>query len=162
MSSAMDIGVALTTTKHMSVDYNEISTSVSLIIEDIPVCVVDMTFMIIPIDEDMKQFIATTLKNSLGKVFIDTEKRFLFIGEDPSNEDTGMIVYQEPRHTIFTDDFFNRWSEIKHMFLEFKVFNQNIEKNTTDKLFCLKGLWAIDKWEILEINNNDSFKVLER
>lgn len=145
-----DIIVALSSTKFSN------SNDERIISMDVPVCIAVMKLDIISQDlERTEQKISEIYKEMAKTVAIDPEKKIVFIGEDPSNEKTGLIIYQDKKQTKYTDSFFKRWQDTGMLLLECQV------SNTEEKdVFCIKGIWSDEKWDHLEVYPTSTIHVV--
>lgn len=154
-----EIRVVLTTTKFSS----SIDDKTSEIRElNEPVCVVQLGMSISSCrsTESDELLVAKTCINMAKHVVVDIDKKAIFVGEDPQDETTGLVVYEEKRDTIYTREFFTRWSELKTLHFEFQVLDPRKEHEPFDCLFCIKGYWSLDHWVLREIRGSNRFELI--
>lgn len=151
-----NIAVALTTTGFLKEsDGGELFETV-LWRSNIPICVAEIGIGLFGPDiEQMEHIMAQSCLASIGSVFIDTEKRFVFIGENPDIEDTGMIIYTPEEDTDCNRSFFARWEESHHLLLQYCFYGMDKKP-----LFSIVGYWIRDHWKILEVKHSENFHII--
>ena len=145
-----NLKVALTSTKHISAS-ESIDHMLLMWEKDIPVCSAIIGFACFgggASDKEKEElFFADICKTMAKTVFIDEEKKWVFVGENPKDSETGLIDYTEKGETEFSKSFFERWKATRTMLMEFSTYDP-IAK---EFLFCITGLWISDKWFDLQI-----------
>jgi len=134
-----DVSVALTTYGYLIASSGTEKDETLLWRSNLPVCVADMGAFIIGDTETMAE-IEKSIISMAATVHVDPEKKYVFIGVDPSVEDTGLVIYTEEGDKACAREFFKRWVETKSMFFQFRLmFGSKVH-------FAMKGLWADGKW----------------
>ena len=158
-----DIHVALTTTGHTVVMQDASEEFLKVTKDaDIPVCVANIGLGMFGFGINAEQFElrwAQICIEMAKTVQIDTKKKTVFVGKDPTDTDTGLVEYTElGQNNICADDFFRRWNETHTMVFEFSAFNLNGESR-----FAIKGLWMRDHWHgELTILSGETLHVLSK
>lgn len=156
------MSVCLTTTGHLVAQQGHFLDDV-LVRGNIPVCVVEAGLGIFGKEsEQMEHIMAQAILTGSKLVHIDAEKKFVFVGEDPSDFKTATVEYIENSMGDKTpsSDFFSRWLDTESMFFEFQVEGVNItDMKSTGVLFCILGLWKEGKWDMLEVSPTKKFYI---
>lgn len=144
-----DIKVALSSTGHvLQIDGPPELTNL-IKEQNYPVCVADLGMGIFGPSrrgqEQEEHQISQMCMAMAKKVFIDREKKYVFIGEDPKIPETGLIEYTSDVDGPCSDSFFRQWDLLKSLFMEFNVIGMK------EPLFSLRGLWVVDEWKYLDI-----------
>lgn len=150
----MDLNVALTTSKFMN------SSDVQW--NNIPVCVVNCSFGFFNfgIDLEREENKLANLCESMAKtVYIDSSKKFVFIGKDPKDPDTALVEYTEKNSNPYEHEFFVRWDKLHILIFEFTVYNLNKDLKSDDIRFVLKGIWRLNHWSHLKIDTHNRFQI---
>ena len=151
-----DISVALTATRFIAASTFEDDHQRMLWKGNIPICVAEMGLLMFGMGPDQEAFehrYSMVCKEMAKKVAVDVHAKTLFIGEDPSDENTGLVVYTEQRDTDYTREFFKRWSETRMMVFQYHL------KGLNGPIFSLGGLWDKDGWTTLEIGHRGTFHI---
>lgn len=164
-----DISVALTTSAHVIVGDNLPDKFTDLCI---PICCAQVglgMFGFLGSEKERQELVFGEIcKNMAKEVYVDTEKRWVFIGENHNDPQTGLIDYTEQDYRICAQDFFKYWDKYHCLMLEFRVFNpmHGADKDLTldplmgsgravlpedSDLFCLKGIWMLNHWKSLDV-----------
>lgn len=125
---------------------------------NIPICVAQMGMGLFgwgPDLERQEHSMANMCMGMAKTVHVDSIKRYIFIGETPSIPDTGLIEYIDEIKSSSSNSFFSQWDLLKSLLMEFSVIGLQQEP-----LFCIKGLWVIDKWARLEVFHKSSITVV--
>jgi hypothetical protein len=145
-----NISVALTTTKFM-IGREDSSTDMN-----VPICIAELGMGIFGGNtEQMEHLFAEVCRKNAKIVDIHPDKKTIFIGMDPSIEETGLITYTEERNSEYSIEFFKRWSELHCMIFEFQMLDLKNEP-----LFALQGIWRNDHWEKLDVKPRGSMHVI--
>jgi len=143
------IEVALTTTGYINISGSENSPNeIELLILDIPVCVVNISAMLLNINDTLRSIINESLLSSFNVVHIETFGKNVFIGNDPDIEETGMVIYHEESCNPQSEGFFKRWEETETLLFEFSILSLSTPVRLVT---CLSGLWAHGSWKNLKI-----------
>ena len=154
---ASHINVYLSTTAH--------TMASNLNLEEIkgvscPVCSADIVLGMFGWGRDLEgaeNHYANVMKDMAKTVFVDSEKKYLFIGENPKDEEGGLIIYQETNdNNKFASEFFKRWDEIHMLMLEFTVFDMKSKPR-----FVLRGLWSRNEWHQLKIEVGQNIHIVQ-
>ena len=165
-----DIRVALTTSAHlvlgpMPEQFRQLN---------LPICCAEIGLGMFGYSESEKEkeelVVGQLCKEMAKEVFIDIEKKWVFIGVDHNDNETGLIDYTEQNNGECAKDFFTFWEKTHTLMLEFRAFNalpMIFENKIMDPqmgsgktfsplpnisdLFCIKGIWLINHWHSLEI-----------
>jgi hypothetical protein len=128
---------------------------------NVPICVVSLGMSIFSNTLELEELlVAKTCCNMAEHVFVDIDKKYVFIGENPQDETTGLVVYEEKRDTIFTREFFSRWQELRTLHFEFQVIDPKKSYKPFECIFCVTGLWSTDHWVFKEYRGSNRFEVL--
>lgn len=144
------LNVALSTTDYLAVG-SEALKELSL-----PVCVADMSMGLFgfPNVENFEHFCSEICKDMAKTVVINSEKHTVFIGEDPSDEDSALVFFDEEPKDQYGKAFYSRWDECQILLFEFQI------KGTGEDRFCIRGLWVKDHWQFLTVNPSSSVEVI--
>lgn len=151
-----DINVALTTTKHIVVSDKPVP---GLKETNTPICTANMGMGMFGFSSDLEREesnLANICFKMAKQVFIDSEKKYVFIGKDPQDPETALVEYTEEDSHIYAEEFFKQWDTLRTMLFEFTLFD--MEGNAR---FTIKGLWDNDKWFSLEIRTKPSLTILK-
>jgi len=120
-----------------------------------PVCTAEMKTFIDKASEDRM----AELCHSMAKeVYIDIDKRFVYIGENHLLPECSLVEYTEHDPHKYALEFFKRWKKLQMLMFEFTL--QDLKGKP---IFALKGIWDINKWHSLNINKgNPALNVLKR
>jgi hypothetical protein len=136
-----DINVALTTTRYI------VQSDTDFPKFEIPICVATVGLGMLgfsPHEFEREEHNFSQICMNMAKiVHIDIEKQWVFIGEVPTDVETGLIDYTELRKTNFTQSFFQCWERLRTIYMEFQLFNP-LAKNKY--LFVLNGIWDKNHW----------------
>jgi len=150
-----DINVALSSTGHILQIDGPPEIIELLKKQNYPVCVADMGLGIYGQGQEQEEHHIAELCKAMAKtVFVDMERRYVFIGEDPEIPETGLIEYLSDVDGHCIDSFFKQWGLLKSLFMEFNVLGKN------GPLFSLRGLWVINEWKILDIFTHSNITVI--
>lgn len=159
MNDGDDIRVALSTSIHMrSMDshVNEVFQR-----SNIPVCISEMAIGIFGGNTEREELgFAELMKNMCKEVFIDPARRYLFIGEDHTNDTTGLVEYTEDRVEGPSADFFIRWPPTQQLFFEHQVFTLKSDFKTFEPCFSIRGFWSRGKWSSIDIYHSNQITVV--
>jgi hypothetical protein len=126
--------------------------------QDYPVCAAQMCMGLYgwgPDLEHQEHFMANMCKNMAKTVFVDSKKRYVFVGEDPDIPDSGLIEYTDEIQQTFSNSFFIQWDIYHSLVLDFSVVGFKMEP-----IFCIRGLWSIDKWSFMDVYPSSSITVI--
>lgn len=156
-----DINVALTTTGH-TVAVQDASEFLKVTKDaDIPVCVANIGLGMFGFGINAEQFElrwAQICIEMAKTVQVDVEKKTVFVGEDPTDTNTGLVEYTELGQGLCASDFFRRWNETHTMVFEFSALNLK-----GDPLFAIKGIWMQDHWhDELTILSGETLHILSK
>ena len=149
-----NLTVVLSTTKNILV--SDLPNEKMIKDIDVPLLCASMTigmFGFGPQMERMEHHMAETCKGMAKVVSISKPK--VFVGEDPSQEETALIDYTSELITPVEQNFFDQYDKKKMLFMEFQVFG-----NSNNPIFSLKGLWTVDYWHNLDICPANSFSFI--
>jgi hypothetical protein len=139
------VSVTLSSTRHIiQSDSSELLTALHQY--DLPICVAEMGLGLINFNERDELGIACFCKNMAKTIYVNTEKQYVYIGDDYQEPNSALIEYTEEIPTIFTNSFFQRWDLTHQLLFDFNYIGFNGKP-----VFCIKGLWVIDKWHHLDI-----------
>lgn len=130
-----DIIIQFTTTEEIITSTMPEETERELFKEGMPICCV--TF-------NMPQFIEKNImeprfKKLASSVYIDTEKKYIRIG----NKDLPLVEGYDLKDSKRIDRFFEKWIEHKCLLFAFNcIYNKEYQ-------YGLKGIWAENKWQWL-------------
>jgi hypothetical protein len=152
----MDIEVALTTTHYLK------NSSIGAVMDErlktanIPVCVAVMGLDIYSGDstEHLEHVMAEMCKDMARTVSVIPEKSYVFVGMNPQDECTGLVVY-EATDTPMSKMFFERWVVLQTMLFELQVGRED------QPLFVIKGLWRQTKWDYLDVNPTSKLTIID-
>lgn len=152
-----NVKVALTTTGFLKESGGDEFSETMIWKSDAPVCVVEMGFMMFGDDKEFfEHVIAKSMLEMAKIVFIDIDKKYLFVGENPKKEDTGLVVYEEKDNSNnYASHFFERWQETKSFVIQIHVINM---KNI---VFSIVGVWANNQWSILEMRPKGNLFIVQ-
>jgi hypothetical protein len=122
-----------------------------------PVCVAEMGLGLFGFNERDELGISTLCKNMAKTVYVDSEKQYVFIGENPQIPESALVEYTEQIKTTFTESFFCQWNSTHCMIFEFNCIGT---KGTS--VFCLRGIWVNDKWQFMDIEASPNITVVSR
>jgi hypothetical protein len=153
--TAMDIQVALTSTKYVVSDEKVRNI-------DSPVCVAEMNLKVLGLvfnyhqnPKELDQFIFLCVKEMLEEVDVDVEKRTIIVG----NKTCPLVIFtaRPLGVSIFEDSFFLRWSAYKMMLFEMHFF---VDENTTVALNAVYD-GHNKKWTEPKKSLNPNIRVLD-
>jgi hypothetical protein len=150
-----NINVSLTTTKHVFATNDGSPEKLQKL--NTPICTAKMH---LPMPKKDEERMAKVCIDMAKEVYIDTEKMFVYIGEDHNVPESSLIEYTETSPHEYAEDFFSQWEKLKTLMLEFVVVGID-----NKPIFILKGLWVdTDKWCFLKIHRGGkpSLSVLEK
>lgn len=147
-----DIDVALTTTKHTLVAEG---SSEDLLKLSAPICVANMCLGTFGLEYRIEK-LSQTCRGMAKTVYINPEKKYIFIGENPAIPDTALVEYTEKDPREPAKDFFTQWENLHMLLFEFVLLDLKGKP-----LFVLKGLWNRNKWHSLDIRKSPTFNVLK-
>lgn len=156
-----DIQVALTTTKHVVVLQNASEVLLNSTRDaDIPVCVANTALGMYGPSSDVEEFElrGAQICVKMAKITqIISDKKTVFIGEDPSDLETALVDYTEQGNSVCANDFFKRWDETHSLLFEFSVFDlMGVSR------FSVKGIWAEGCWQRkLTITSNETLHIVQ-
>lgn len=157
-----DIRVALSTTSHTLItEHGNNRFELDMVILDLPICVSEYYIKIDQITPGLTNEIAIALMSGIGKVFIDPDARYLFIGGNPNDETTGLVIYEEIQNDHRATQFFSRWKETGQMQLEYVVYGINATNEKIGVVACISGLWTGNNWMNLRNLSKPMFTVIE-
>ena len=135
MDEDEDVIIQLTTTEEIIVSTMPENMERELFKEGMPVCCVtfDMPTLI------TKEIAESAFMELATKVYVDTEKRYLRIGDEKSSLVEGSDLKDSKR----IDRFFEKWVEHKSLLFAFNcIYNDEYQ-------YGIKGIWAENKWQWL-------------
>lgn len=139
-----NINVALSTTGFMASSDGDIQKFREM---NVPVCIAEMGLGIFGSGmEQLEHQMAESAKSLAKTVSIDSQAGTVFIGEDPSVEDSGLVVFQEGLYSPMAKAFFERWDQSHMLLFEFHVLGLEGKPR-----YAIRGLWENDGWSNLEI-----------
>lgn len=139
-----NINVALSTTGFMAVSDGDIQMFREM---NVPVCIAEMGMGIFGAGmEQLEHQMAESAKSLAKTVVVNSQTGTVFIGEDPTVEDSGLVVFQEEVYSPMAKSFFERWEELHTMIFEFHVLGLEGKPR-----YAIRGLWENDGWRNLEI-----------
>jgi hypothetical protein len=151
-----DIQVILSVSKN-SVEILDQENSTLFKVLNIPVCVSEFCLNIEGEgSERLRQRFSIICRDMAKIVFVDSTKRYVFIGREPEDENTALISYYVKTSGGFEEQFFRRWEETRMLLLEFQVFDRSRRD-----LFALKGVWLKEEWHSLEVVAISRIEVIE-
>jgi hypothetical protein len=109
--------------------------------ENYPVCVVEMGLAMFGYGTSLEKEelrMAIICQNMARTVYIDSNKRYVFIGENPKIPDSALVEYTDEIHQQYSDSFFTQWDALHCLILYFNTFGMKGEPT-----FCIKGFWAL-------------------
>ena len=125
-----------------------------------PVCVADMGMALIGWTNGLEREelrLAELCKEMAKTVFVDSEKRYVFIGEDPEDPETRLVEYtNNDAINHCSDSFFKQWDLLKSLFMEFNVIGPQ------EPLFTIRGLWTANEWKFLEIYPHANITIVSK
>lgn len=152
-----DIKVALSSTKHIVKMEGPEELTALIQEKDFPICTADMGMELYGWGKDLEReelHIAEMCKDMAKTVFVDLKTRYVFVGENPADPETGLIEYTDNVNGHCSDSFFQQWGLLNSMFLEFNVVS------IKGPMFTLRGLWIIDSWKFLDIFTHANITVV--
>jgi hypothetical protein len=152
MEEASDIQVALTTTEYSFVTQDgDNKMEIDLIIKNIPVLVAESFMYLTELPDELKRRINTAISTKLDVVDINSNLRTVFIGEDSTREETGLVLYQDLKCSPQTDAFFKRWDETGTLIYEYTIIRIDLTGNKIGIIACIRGVRVHNNWVRLEI-----------
>jgi hypothetical protein len=143
--SSEDIRASLTTSKFSLYSIDVGFNHTAFVKMNLPICVAE-SHLISLYNEKIEHDASIMAKEMVKEIFVDSSKKYFFIGEDHNNEMTALICYSVEHNGLYEQEFFKRWDEIRSLLFEFQVFGKNGED-----IFVIKGLWLKDKWHFLDV-----------
>jgi hypothetical protein len=124
---------------------------------NIPVCSTKMKTPLF----DRKSFLQRTFmmadaKNMAQTVRIDSTARSVYVGYHSLKLDDALVEYVQKDGGRPSKAFFERWNVIQTMMFEFDVVNLRGEN-----LFCIRGLWVLDKWKYLDVAQRANLEIVD-
>jgi len=151
------IDVALSTTRHLAAFGGPPEMAEQFMRVNLPCCIARIGLGLFGSGmEELEHRMAEISKNMAKLVHVDVVKKLVFIGENPEDEETGLVWYEEKNETNYTRDFFQRWRETETLLFEF----HHLDMNGGGSRFVIKGLWTGGKWEHLDIISSPKIEVL--
>jgi hypothetical protein len=150
----------------------------------IPVCTAEIglgMFGYTGSEKEREEFVFGQICKKMAKeVFVDIEKRWVFVGEDHKDPETGLIDYTEQKYVQCVLDFFINWTKYHVLLMEFSVSNplqgrksdltkidpiagsgtSNFVPPKDTTLFCLRGFWEVDHWNSLDVFPSANIKIV--
>jgi hypothetical protein len=155
-----DIKVALSSTGHLLQIDGPTEILELLKKHDYPICVADMGLGLFGWGNSQEReelCFAEICKEMAKTVFVDPEKRYVFIGGDPEIPETGLIEYTNNDTINYcSDSFFKQWNLLKSLFMEFNVIGPK------EPIFTIRGLWTVNEWKFLEIQPHSNITIVSK
>ena len=153
------ITVSLTSTKYAS---KVVDGNIDQLIKfDVPVCssIMGLGMFGFKAEKEKYEHIWSEMCLKMAKyVYVDSINHSVYIGDDKEHsENTGLIEYTTEKVNEYEISFFKRWEIIKSL-----IFEHTIVDLENKPIFCLKGLWVIDKWDKLDICTENTISVKKR
>lgn len=126
--------------------------------QNYPLCIAQMCLGLFGWGPDLEyqEHVMANLCKSMAKtVHVNSKNQYVFIGRDPNTPDSGLIEYTENSPNPSSNSFFSQWDNLHSLVMEFNVVGMKLEP-----LFCIKGLWVIDKWVNLDVYTKSSITVV--
>jgi hypothetical protein len=126
---------------------------------NMPVCIAKGAMFCFGGDvEFFEHIMSKTFMGAAKMVHVDPEKRYVFVGENPEVEETGVVVYTNDGEGTgeYADQFFQRWKETQSMILQFYLYD-----NQRQPRFVILGFWNNGKWDLLESRTKGLFNVVD-
>jgi len=154
------ISVCLTTTGFVVVTETENTPcEIEGLIQDIPVCSAFTGMYLSTIPPSFTTLLHESFIETLKTVVIDSEVQTVFIGKYPEVEETALISYQNKIKSPSTKSFFERWDEIRSLFLEFTIIKMDLTGKSLGTLACVSGYWSNDKFRYLNMIDTPRFTI---
>jgi hypothetical protein len=162
MKKLMDTSVALTTTEYSFItESGDNQREIDLILQNVPVLVAETSVYFSSLPDDLRGHVRNIISTGIDTVDINSNLRTIFIGKDIEREETGLILYQELKHSPMVNAFFKRWDEIHTLLYEYTVRSIDIFGKENGIIACVRGVRVDDSWVILEIINEPSIHIKE-
>jgi len=147
-----EISVALTSTRFLIATEYEFPDEIRY--GNIPVCIAEMGIHSFggP-DEQFEHIISQSCLSMAKTIKINPENKSVFVGLNPDDENTGLVVYQEQGNSDCAKEFFSRWKETKTMIFEFGVAGKAMS-------FAINGLWKDDGWQSIEVGSEQKWHAI--
>jgi len=144
------INVSLSTTDYIAIGSEALKEL------SIPICVADMSMSLFgfPNVENFEHFCSKICMEMAKTVVINSEKHTVFIGEDPSDEDSALVFFDEEPTDQYGKAFYTRWDECQTLLFEFQL------KGTGEDRFSIRGLWVKDRWQYLIVSPTGKVEVI--
>jgi hypothetical protein len=163
MKDFMDISVALTTTEYSFItDGGDNQMEIDLILQNVPVLVAETSMYFSSISDDLKKQIHNAISTKVDTVDINSNLRTVFIGENIEKEETGLVLYQDLKHSPRADAFFKRWDEIHTLLYEYTIKSIDLTGKENGIIACVRGVRAGNTWVRLEIVDEPNIHIKER
>ena len=154
----MNISVALSTTKFIAESVMPVDMKIDIGCANCPTCICEMPLLSFGIGEMNTEVIehqySQLMLRMAKEVYVDSEKKYVFIGENSKNDETGLVMYSEFKDSKYTIEFFKRWDDLNQMIFQFTTFG--IEDAP---LFAVSGFWSKQKWLNLEIVTKGNIQI---
>jgi hypothetical protein len=144
-----DLRVSLTTSKFSRPsEEQDLKDHNEFVALNLPICVTEnyLGMVITPLmREKVELVIAESLKKMAKTIYVDAAKNYIFVGEDPEIEETGLIVYSVANPGNYEKEFFRRFQEVHSLLMEYQVLDQE-----NKHIVSLKSMWVKSKWQFLD------------
>lgn len=104
---------------------------------------------------------ASVMKDACKEVFVDPERHAVYIGDDHSKPDTGIVEYVDEDPRSPASDFFARWKETGTMLFECTVMSTGNPASRPTPCFALRGLWDRGRWTSLDIYPSGQMTIVD-
>jgi hypothetical protein len=163
MSDEMaDLVVALTTTEYTYIsEKGNNQLEVDIIIDNLPVCIAELELFIPNISDCYTKHIQKVLLESKSPVFIDEDIRKIFIGENSTFEEKGLLSYTDYDLSPQSTQFFKRWEETETLLFEYTIKRIDHTGKDIGTIACVSGMWSQDTWKRFDIVEKPVFTIHE-
>ena len=146
-----EISVALTSTRFLITTESNFPDEIRY--SNIPVCIAEMGLHFFGGPDEILEHSLSQICLDMAKIVkIDPETKSIFIGANPDEETTGLVIYQEQKDSDCSVEFFSRWKETKIMVFEFGVAGESMS-------FAINGLWKDGKWDFINIGHKQKWHI---
>ena len=158
----MDLAVALTSTKYALVtEEGDNTLEIEMILQDAPVCVAEMYLEVEDVTEDLVKNISTNISTAIDAVEIDSDLKTVFIGSDPLDETTGLVVYQQVNPGKQALSFFERWEETHTLIFEFCVKRKDKTGKNLGPIASVRGIRVGEVWKDIQTSKEQRYNICE-
>lgn len=147
----IDLAVSLTTSGRVLIQEGVSDTHVNMLVADLPVLVAEVRMPFPEITGSLRGKVGIAIISSVEKVYISSDIRRVFIGQDPDNEETGLVSYDDYDETEATNNFFRRWDETQSLIFEYTAIGINDKGKDIGIIACASGFYSQEIWKDLKL-----------